>query len=142
MCMSEKVLHPELDPSWANVGDGAGILNTSSPKNPDGHGHGRGKPCLEESTARLGSLPARALSSEPSASPAAPPATSGAKVAGAAAGAVLLVMFHAVLVTQREQQDRMYREKIESLQEEVLQLKSYLREAERARFKGRPTTAE
>ncbi|OLP97643.1 hypothetical protein AK812_SmicGene19994 [Symbiodinium microadriaticum] len=85
--------------------------------------------------ALLRGLSARALSSEPSPSPA--PA-SGAKVVGAAAGAVLLVMFHAVLVTQREQQDRMYREKIQSLQEEVLQLKSYLREVERARFKGRP----
>ena len=120
--MTNRRMLPKLSCSTHDAIEGSSVIRTvrqtSSPKNPDGHGHGRGKPCLEESTARLGSsdlrprsagalkerferlrgLPARALSSEPSASPAAaseslsrgsdpflsalrppPPATSGAK---------------------------------------------------------------
>ena len=102
--MTNRRMLPKLSCSTHDAIEGSSVIRTvrqtSSPKNPDGHGHGRGKPCLEESTARLGSsdlrprsagalkerferlrgLPARALSSEPSASSeAAPPATSGAK---------------------------------------------------------------
>ena len=93
--MTNRRMLPKLSCSTHDAIEGSSVIRTvrqtSSPKNPDGHGHGRGKPCLEESTARLGSsdlrprsagalkerferlrgLPARALSSEPSASPAA-----------------------------------------------------------------------
>mmetsp|Transcript_31981 Transcript_31981/g.71875 ORF Transcript_31981/g.71875 Transcript_31981/m.71875 type:complete len:104 (+) Transcript_31981:59-370(+) len=61
-----------------------------------------------------------------------------AKVGGGLTAAGLLLIFHYMILTQREQQDKMYREKIQTLTDEVLILKTHLREVERARFKGKP----
>eukprot|EP00434_Breviolum_minutum_P001856 symbB.v1.2.001645.t1/scaffold86.1/size363240/4 len=62
----------------------------------------------------------------------------GIKVLGGVFGAGLLFAFHYLLLGQREQQEAMYRAKIATLEEEVHQLRSRLKEVERARFKGKP----
>eukprot|EP00933_Yihiella_yeosuensis_P052226 TRINITY_DN5024_c1_g2_i1.p1 TRINITY_DN5024_c1_g2~~TRINITY_DN5024_c1_g2_i1.p1 ORF type:complete len:124 (+),score=35.05 TRINITY_DN5024_c1_g2_i1:28-399(+) len=57
------------------------------------------------------------------------------KVTGGLAGAGLLLTFHFMMISQRQQQEAHFREKIAALQEEVSDLKSKLREAEKARFR-------
>ncbi|CAJ1400731.1 unnamed protein product [Effrenium voratum] len=63
-----------------------------------------------------------------------------AKVAGGVIAVGSLLGFHYIMITQREQREAMYRDKIQTLHDEVLDLRSRLREAERARFRGKPAT--
>eukprot|EP00931_Biecheleriopsis_adriatica_P010207 TRINITY_DN111297_c0_g1_i1.p1 TRINITY_DN111297_c0_g1~~TRINITY_DN111297_c0_g1_i1.p1 ORF type:complete len:116 (+),score=24.74 TRINITY_DN111297_c0_g1_i1:41-388(+) len=64
-----------------------------------------------------------------------------AKASGTLLALGLLVTFHVAMISQRDQKEAFHREKIRSLEDEVVALKTRLKEVERARFLGKPMPA-